>query len=812
MKKKRLPNITNFENILMSNQIKPYCSVNIEAALVGQKLKIELQEDIKDACECFIVAFDKKEQKCLAIQKMTDIRKKSVKVSFASEFINVMSAFEKIKYARLCMAVVWKEKYSFFYLSKDISKKEYREQDYYIGNVAGWTYEKKSMGIVIYYSAAGLLSMKPMEMLLYPKKYIENMLLDQGIGEKDIWQFGIEDGKLLISYGFGENRNSFCEEILLSDLELGKRITISMSVPEKDKNRVLWIGKMEKDKGEEVICCYTNNQDEELYVMLFSEMEQVYKRFLRFKCDNAKVWISRKKLHVRFFWHIYTEKKQDIVVDKVELVIDANHHYPLQFEISDNEQILHVKRDVDISSIIEKETAINNSIHIAVWVDGICCQYNIGNKTRKESETKYYYVPSSRIYIDDWAVFIRQNMHQNYVMVVRKKEPEESAFWFWIFENLFVSLFFYHLGIFAKKYRKKKVNLFYEKNSMKAEEGTFELFQRVLEEKNSKNYYILDNRSEQWAVLGGRKNIVRRYSLKYYWLLYSANYLISTEMSSHLNVHRSTNYYIRKALLDCPLFFLQHGITYLKCQGKSSVFGKGKEGEPTFIVVGSEKEKQVVCEMLEIESEQCVKAGLPIFDTIRYEHINQLSEDIVTIMLTWKAEDEHLLTHFEDSLYYKNTKYIYDLMQQLLPKEQIRIEPHPKVRSLLQKTDLKECIWSGTMAEVLQSTKLLITDYSSVCYNVFYQGSGVVFYQPDIQDYERLNGELIPNSDEYIGLRTSQMNELKEILQKGISEQKINLNYFRNEEFKIRYKQINEFHDGKNIERIFRFLQEKNII
>ena len=36
--------------------------------------------------------------------------------------------------------------------------------------------------------------------------------------------------------------------------------------------------------------------------------------------------------------------------------------------------------------------------------------------------------------------------------------------------------------------------------------------------------------------------------------------------------------------------FLQHGVTYLKAHQQNSPYGKGKEAEPYYMVVGSEKE------------------------------------------------------------------------------------------------------------------------------------------------------------------------------------------------------------------------------
>ena len=127
-------------------------------------------------------------------------------------------------------------------------------------------------------------------------------------------------------------------------------------------------------------------------------------------------------------------------------------------------------------------------------------------------------------------------------------------------------------------------------------------------------------------------------------------------------------------------------------------------------------------------------------------------------------------------------------------------------------TDLKDTIYQGPISEVLQKTKLLVTDYSSVCYNAFYQGAGVIFYQEDIELYEKENGELIPNEDEYIGERVFSIKEMEKKLKGCIKDNRIDMSKIRTEQHEKNYSTINEFSDGKNAERIYEKLKELNII
>jgi len=180
-------------------------------------------------------------------------------------------------------------------------------------------------------------------------------------------------------------------------------------------------------------------------------------------------------------------------------------------------------------------------------------------------------------------------------------------------------------------------------------------------------------------------------------------------------------------------------------------------------------------------------------------------------MLTWKPYEEHLY-NFEESSYYKNVVEVYNMLLKYLPSDKINIIPHPKVNNLLSSTNLKESIWRGQISKVLENTKVLITDYSSICYNSFYQGSGVIFYQPDLELYEEKTGELIPSDLEYIGHRIFDINGLENLIKESVTDNKINLEKLRTSKHEEIYSKINEFNDSKNTERIYEKLIEIGMI
>ena len=466
---------------------------------------------------------------------------------------------------------------------------------------------------------------------------------------------------------------------------------------------------------------------------------------------------------------------------------------------------------IKTSDLIQKDEKINSRIFISFKINDIPIEYPVRMEMPADEDKKYLYVPLCSTFYKDHAIHLRRNGYENLMLICRKMETVEYTRGFRFWESSFISKMLYHLGQNAKKKSAKKVCLFYEKFSMKAEEGTFDIFEKTRAEGFDGSYFIIDAQSPDYDKIKNKPGVIKKYSAKYYWLLYRANAYISTEIPMHLNLLRSNNSFFRRTVAENPLIFLQHGVTYLKCHGKNSPLIAGKEGAPSYIVVGSEKEKQVVAQSMNIPEDHILKTGLPIFSKISHKHLNQHSDDIAVIMLTWKPYEEHL-EDFRESSYYKNTLRIYDVLSKYLPAENVIIVAHPRIESLIAGTPLASSIWKKPISEVLSIAKLLITDYSSVCYNSFYQGGGVVFYQEDLEYYEQENGKLIPTDDEYIGKRIYSIDQLEQILKEGIQNQQIDLEYFRTKEHDKRYLTINEYTDGKNIDRICDELKRLHII
>lgn len=651
----------------------------------------------------------------------------------------------------------------------------------------------------------------------------------------------LEPNKIIIKKIRARQTENDIEEIPLQLMEYGKFYKSKIKITNQElKNKIFLIQQVDKtdifnkqesdEEEQDEVESEVDDEDEAQndVIIVFSDEkkiryaycseEKAYKRILKFKYKVLRLKLSKRKIKLKLL--AYLINKYDLPIQGEKLYIDQV--LGKECELKETTQKLTkfqmiTQKDIytfsfNMDDILQDVSEINGNMRMSITVDDKVIDYRIGIKDKKIKNKRYYYAPIKSKYVKQFAVHFRRTTKGNLVLVKRLKEPIENTFKFKIMESKIVSNILYGISKLLIKVRRKSINLFYEKFSSKAEEGAYDLF--LITKKNStssKSYFVIDGNSEDYLKIKNEKNVVKKYSLKYYWLVFNANNFISTEAPIHLNILRSNNTALRKSICDKPFIFLQHGITYMKCQGDGSTFAKNKEGEATYIIVGSEKEKDAVVDMLKLSEEQVLNTGLPIFSNIKFKHINENSEDIVTVMLTWKPYEEQLY-NFEESTYYKNTIEIYNMLAKYIDKEKIVIIPHPKVFELLSNTDIKDRFWQGKISEILAKTKMLITDYSSVCYNAFYQGAGVIFYQPDLQEYETYNGPLVPNDDEYIGKRAFNMNELEDIVRQTIKNKQIDLNEIRNKEFEKNYSTINEYSDGKNIERIYNKLKELNII
>lgn len=185
---------------------------------------------------------------------------------------------------------------------------------------------------------------------------------------------------------------------------------------------------------------------------------------------------------------------------------------------------------------------------------------------------------------------------------------------------------------------------------------------------------------------------------------------------------------LKKALKLPIMIFLQHGIIGLKSQlsNGASMRDYILSLEPTFdyMVVSSKQEMQLI-ENMGVSSKKLALTGLARFDRYDRYDLSKLSKRNVLIFFTWQNAQEEK-NKIDQVL---SSKAIKILIAQGF---EIKVQRHKmSTRAIDQGIEDMSSIGEVLSLELLiDSCALLITDDSSVAWDLLYLDKDVLFYQP----------------------------------------------------------------------------------
>lgn len=136
---------------------------------------------------------------------------------------------------------------------------------------------------------------------------------------------------------------------------------------------------------------------------------------------------------------------------------------------------------------------------------------------------------------------------------------------------------------------------------------------------------------------------------------------------------------------------------------------------------------------------------------------------------------------------------------------------HPKFAGYIdtfreQLSDRITCVPFGEkpLNDLLMRCTMLITDYSSVCWDVLYQGKPVLFYEFDTDAYLKKHGSYIDLMTELPGPRAETTDEVFRYM-KDLAD----LGFQIPDVYRDRIDRSFAFKDKENCRRIYEFLVEK---
>lgn len=366
----------------------------------------------------------------------------------------------------------------------------------------------------------------------------------------------------------------------------------------------------------------------------------------------------------------------------------------------------------------------------------------------------------------------------------------------------------YEIYILLKPYlEKKEIWLIYEKFSETAQDNSFYFFKYCYENYPDKNiYYIITKDSKDYKNIEKYKDrVIHFMSIKHLVYLCAAKLLISSESKGHSYAWRVQTGNIKQELNTKKMVFLQHGVTALK--RVDGVFKKTSANAVDLIVATSEYEKNIIKKYFNYNEDEIIVTGFARWDVLK-DKSKDLDKKEIFFMPTWRNWlDEVPEDEFEKSRYFINYMEILNSkkLSNILGNDVIiNYFVHPKFKYYIEKfsTNSKNIriVQPGEIQvnELLMRASLLITDYSSVAWEMYYQNKPTIFYHFDIDDYNKHQGSYLDMEKELFGDVAMNSKELISKIEKYISTDFKHPSKF----VEMRKKYFSNI-DNKNCDRIY---------
>lgn len=323
-----------------------------------------------------------------------------------------------------------------------------------------------------------------------------------------------------------------------------------------------------------------------------------------------------------------------------------------------------------------------------------------------------------------------------------------------------------------------------------------------------KCFYAINKKSNDYAKVSKYGNVIQFGSFKHWVYYLSSKYNISSHKEGNPNHLVFTIVHLYLHMLNNRVF-LQHGIT----KDDAPMFYY-KNTYFKYFICGARREYEFIKNKFGYPDNNLIYTGLARFDNLDSQNVN--SKQILLIP-TWRRwfETTNSDNYFKQSEYYKKwNSFINNKDLNLFLKENgitLVFYPHFAMRKFVSDFEiLSDNVvinkdYNADIQDLLKTSSLMITDYSSVYMDFAYMRKPVIYYQFDYQKYRESHfkegyfdyyedgfGEVVKNESELVEL--------------------IKYYYLNNYKVKAEYlKRMIDFfplYDKENSKRIYEILKE----
>ena len=351
--------------------------------------------------------------------------------------------------------------------------------------------------------------------------------------------------------------------------------------------------------------------------------------------------------------------------------------------------------------------------------------------------------------------------------------------------------------------------LLYEKNGSQYEESASVLFERLIDRGHRGARFVLAREMMERVPEKYRPYIVPRFSFLHFYHVFCARDMVGTEGIAHgVELRTAVRMLLRRIYsADYQYVFLQHGVMYMVSLNSSerAAFRAGGVMMPwgSKVVCSSALEAKHFVDYGGFDPGDLYITGLPKFDrAVRHD-----DADRILVMPTWRPWEYNAIRSDPSSTGY------YRMMKEMLaaiPKhlsDRVLLLPHPLIRPALVGTELEDRVGHGDSYDsALRRCSLLITDYSSISYDAFYRGANVVFWWKEKDEcMQRYNAHLMIDEATAFGPACYRPSELSASVE-ALADSPQDARYV------ARYREIVEFHDNRNTDRLIDAMERDGLL
>ena len=324
-------------------------------------------------------------------------------------------------------------------------------------------------------------------------------------------------------------------------------------------------------------------------------------------------------------------------------------------------------------------------------------------------------------------------------------------------------------------------------------------------------YYAISPKCKDYEKIKALGKTVNYGSIKHWILYFASQYNISSQKGGKPNAALCSFFELNNVFHPRNVF-LQHGVTKDK-----NDWLMAKKCRFDYFVTATQSEYEFVKKAFGYDPDIVHFTGFPRFDNL---HDNNVVKNRIIIMPTWRKwlrlrseKNTRLGDDIDTSDFMSNWLLLLNSgnFAQLIEKYKLEVifYPHRAMQPFLRDFKLENkniklaSVDEYDMQELMKSACMMITDYSSVYFDMFYMKKPVIFYQFDEEEFRKYHYEEgwfdyhnNPFAESYSSYKDV-LNELENI---------IRADYKVSETFLKAHRKEFVLFDDNNSERIYRDL------